>query len=310
MDDKRVAALQLYLDSKGKMSNVDIAKALDISDSTVRTWKARGKWSEKLKQTETERKKNEKNETVQRPYLNKDIKQLMVTKKLSASGLTDKQQLFCAYYIKYFNATKAHQKAYGSNAATAGSEGHKLIKKPEIRKEIERLKMDKLNRILLSPEDIFQRYIDIAFSDITDFATFGTEEVPVVGPGGVIYEEDLETGERKMLMRQINTVAFHDSDSVDGFLISEVKVGRDGASVKLMDKMKALEWLADRAGLLSDMQRSRVAHEQAKLEIERERLAIDAARAGAGSDDDDDTGVIVLADILPDADDEGGETDE
>lgn len=30
---------------------------------------------------------------------------------------------------------------------------------------------------------------------------------------------------------------------MDGQLISQIKMGRDGASIKLYDKMKALEWL-------------------------------------------------------------------
>ena len=33
------------------------------------------------------------------------------------------------------------------------------------------------NRAMLSEDDIFQKYIDIAFADITDFLEFGNEEV-------------------------------------------------------------------------------------------------------------------------------------
>ena len=310
IEDKRVAALQMYLDSNGEATNVDIAITLDVPDSTIRTWKSRDKWKEKLKQVETSQKKEPKNVALQvKEYSCKTSKTLAV-KKLAKSGLTNEQQLFCIYYTKYFNAAKAYQKAYGCSYSTANAHGYKLLMNVGIRQEIEKLKLNKLNRAMLGPEDIVQRYIDIAFSDITDFAIFGTEEVPAVGPGGVIYIDDEETGERKILMKKVNTVEFVDSSKVDGFLISEVKVGRDGASVKLQDKMKALEWLADHCNLMSDMQQHRVEQERARLEIERERLAIDAARAGAGSDDDDDTGVIVLAEIIEDADDEGGEIDE
>jgi len=41
-------------------------------------------------------------------------------------------------------------------------------------------------------------------------------------------------------------------DEVDGTLIQEVKQGKDGASVKLMDRMKALELLGKHLGMFVD----------------------------------------------------------
>ena len=87
--------------------------------------------------------------------------------------LTDKQQLFCIYYIRCFNATKAYQKAYGCNYTTAMSEGSKHLRNPKIKEEIFRLKQERLNREFLSESDIFQKYMDIAFADITDYVEFG-----------------------------------------------------------------------------------------------------------------------------------------
>lgn len=50
---------ELYKKSSGKISNADIAKKLDVSDSTVRKWKSRYKWNDKLgiKKTVTPSKK-------------------------------------------------------------------------------------------------------------------------------------------------------------------------------------------------------------------------------------------------------------
>lgn len=64
--------------------------------------------------------------------------------------LSEKQRLFCLYYVRYFNATKAYMKAYGCDAKTAGANGYRLLKKAEIRKEIESLKQSRMNRELLS----------------------------------------------------------------------------------------------------------------------------------------------------------------
>lgn len=56
---KHEQGFELYKKSKGKVSNADIAKHLGVSDSTVRKWKSRYKWNEKLgiKKTVTPSKK-------------------------------------------------------------------------------------------------------------------------------------------------------------------------------------------------------------------------------------------------------------
>ena len=71
--------------------------------------------------------------------------------------LTDKQRLFCIYYVRCFNATKAYQKAYGCSYEIANVEGYKNLVKPSIKAEILRLKQERLNREFLSEADIFQK---------------------------------------------------------------------------------------------------------------------------------------------------------
>lgn len=58
--------------------------------------------------------------------------------------LNDRQQLFVAEYIKDLNATQAAIRA-GYSENTAGSQGHDLLKKPEIAEAIE-LAMDERAR--------------------------------------------------------------------------------------------------------------------------------------------------------------------
>ena len=62
----------------------------------------------------------------------------------------------------------------------------------------------------------------------------------------------------------MNTVKFRESETVDGSLISEVKQGKDGASIKLLDKMKALQWLTDHMDLATEEQKARIAVLRAK----------------------------------------------
>src|SRR5690606_4365172 len=82
--------------------------------------------------------------------------------------LTDKQRLFCIYYIKYFNATKAYQKAYECEYTTAMVNGSRLLRNAKISDEIDRLKAEQANELKIDVRDVLQKYIDIAFADITD----------------------------------------------------------------------------------------------------------------------------------------------
>ena len=108
--------------------------------------------------------------------------------------------------------------------------------------------------------------MDIAFSDITDFVTFGREEVQVMGAFGPVEVKDPETGERMPLKKSVNTIKFREADEVDGTLIAEIKQGRDGASIKLMDRLKALDWLADHMDLATEEQRAKVAQLRAQTQ--------------------------------------------
>lgn len=209
---------------------------------------------------------------------------------LENADLTDKQRLFCLYYVRCFNATKAYQKAYGSSYDVANSEGYRLLVNPCIRDEIMRLKQNRLNRELLDEHDIFQKYMDIAFADMTDYVSFGRETVPVMGAFGPITVTDEKTGEKIPLMKEINAVKFRESVDVDGTLIAEIKQGKDGASIKLMDHMKAMNWLADHMDLATEEQRARIAVLKAKANVaEDEDVAADdgflAALNGTAGED-------------------------
>lgn len=218
---------------------IDISKELDIPSSTVRRWKKTYNWDNERSDKNSERsfKQNNKKIKKKEPIVEE------VNEVLENAELTDKQRLFCIYYIKYFNATKAYQKAYECDYITANSHGYKLLLNVVIKEEIEKLKQHKLNRVMLSEEDIFQRYMDIAFSDITDYVNFGKREIEI-----------LEDNQSKTI--EVNYVDFNDSYNVDGTIISEVKQGKDGVSIKLHDKMKALQWLSDHMNIATDKQKA------------------------------------------------------
>lgn len=240
-NEKVEVALNLY--RQGVLLK-DIAAQLNVPAGTVRRWKSTYKWDSERSEKKAERSQKKKD------VVKKDVESV-----ISNPDLTEKQRLFCLYYVRCFNATKAYQKAYQCDYFTAKAHGFELLQNVAVKSEIQRLKQSRLNRELLDEHDIFQKYMDIAFSDITDYLEFGTEEVPVMGAFGVL--EDKETGEP--LTKVVNVVKFKSSAEVDGTLISEVKQGRDGASIKLVDRMKALDWLANHMDLATEEQKARIA---------------------------------------------------
>lgn len=251
------------------MKYKDIAAKYGVSMNTVKSWKKRYAWSRNKKtgciqKGCTQNKKGaHKKEAVA-----EDVSQVVINDEL-----TDQQQLFCLYQSRMFNYTKAYMKAYpGCTYASAAVLGSRLMKNPAIRKEIEQLKQNHMNREMLKQEDIFQKYMDIAFADMNDFMSFGQEEIETdYGP------------------RMVNSVRLKESDQVDGTLITEVKQGRDGVSVKLADRMKAIDWLADHMDIATAEQKAKIEQIRAKTEQIRNN-----------DNDDGEDGVVIVNDAPKD----------
>lgn len=261
-NEKAEKARELY---KSGMKLVEIASQLDVPAGTVRRWKSTYHWDGE-DQSERSEKKSERSEwkkNAENKAVADEVKQV-----IQNTDMTDKQQLFCIHYIRCFNATKAYQKAYGCDYATALVNGSRMLGNAKIKEEILQLKQERLNREFLSEADIFQKYMDIAFADVTDFLEFGTEEVPVMAMYGPVKIKDPDTGKEKQLTKIVNTVRFKDSSDVDGSILSEVKQGKDGASIKLADRMKALQWLTDHMDLATEKQRAEIALLKAKVQTD------------------------------------------
>ncbi|MDK0894104.1 terminase small subunit [Clostridium perfringens] len=233
---------------------VDISKELNIPAGTVRRWKKTYNWdSERSKDNEQLKdKKNVKSEKQQ--DFKEEAKTLVINEKL-----TDNQRLFCAYYIKCFNATRAYKKAYKCSYETAMVEGSRTLRKPKIKETLDELRVKKISKILLTEEDIFQRYIDIAFADIGDYLTFRKKRIKhwtVDEDGNEIAVLDPETGEQKY--SEYNVVELNDSSELDTSILLEVSESKDGVKIKLQDQMKALQWLSEHMNIANDKQKAEV----------------------------------------------------
>lgn len=183
---------------------------------------------------------------------------------LNNEELTEKQRLFCLYYVRWFNATKAYQKAYSCDYFTAAANGPRLLGNARIKEEIQRIKDAKIKQTMYSTEDYFQKMIDIAYSDVTDYLSFGQEEA-----------QD-KNGNTFMM----NVINLKESCDVDGTLIQEVKQGKDGIAVKLVSKEFALKWLDKHYSEATDLQ---------KAQIEQLRAQTDKLKADNENAPDDST---------------------
>lgn len=259
-----------YQDYLKGMKYKEIAEKYGVTINTVKSWKTRYKWSKDGKKSVHTKTGKVCTQKTDKNNVKKEAIAEAVEQVIENAELTDKQRLFCLYYVKCFNATKAYQKAFQVDYATACGNASNLLKSIEIKNEILRLKQNRLNREMLDESDIFQKYMDIAFSDVTDFVEFGQEDVPVMAVYGPVQVKDEETGEKKTLTKRVNVVRFKDSSEVDGTLIAEVKQGKDGASIKLPDRMKALKWLAEHMDMATEEQKARIEMMKQKSNVQQE----------------------------------------
>ena len=244
-DPNRDVAKRMYLESNGEKPIKDIAIELSKDASLVRKWKRLDKWDDELNgHVSNETKGHVSNE--KQP--NRTKKKADVEEKISLienDDLTDKQRLFCLYYVKMFNATKAYRKAYESTLKTADANGPRLLGNARVKEEIQRLKQHRMQEELFDKYDVLQRYKDIAYADIAD------------------YVERNDTG---------YSVTVKDFDEIDTTLISEVSNTENGIKMKLLDKMKALDVLAKYTNLLSEQEIKQLQTEQQKMKnIQMER---------------------------------------
>ena len=218
-------AYEIY---KSGMKLVNIADQLGCSAATIRTWKNRYKWDDNG--SETFQKKNETKRNVSAKKKKAVIPVDDGTKEtLQNDDLTPEQQMFCIYYSRTFNATQSYLNAFGCSYETAMVNGCLLLRNTKVRAEIERLKEIKRQQIVAGADDIVELQMRIAFADIGNYVSFGQKEVT-----------DIETDETYM----ISVVDLKESKNTDTQLIQEVKRGKDGVSMKLADKQKAIDWLS------------------------------------------------------------------
>lgn len=262
----RDKAFEIYKTSKGEKPLIDIAAELNLKPSQIRKWKSQDKWDEQMNGNVTIAKRSVTN--VKNPKTKKKLKEI-----LEDEELTEKERLFCLYYVKYFNGTQAALKA-GYSKDGAHVQASRLLRRERVSSYIKELKGELVENVFVEAMDVLKEYIKIAFADITNYVTFGQKEVPVMGMFGPMKDE---AGNE--ITRIVNYVDLHEADMVDGSIITEVKLGKDGVSVKLADKMKALDKLAQYFDLVPDNFKRQIEEERHKMQMEVQKAQVDKIKA-------------------------------
>ncbi len=242
-------------DYRDGMKYAEIAKKYEVSLSTVKSWKKRY-WNEVATLEKVPTKKLQKNKKVATDKIKK-----------SYPKLTEAEQVFCACYIEKWNGTQAVLKSgLASNRRSAAKKASELLKRDEIREEIKHLKDVICEGIKVDINDLLKYCLKIIGADIGDYVKWGQREEMVMGSFGPVKVDG------KPLIKPINYLDLIDSDLVDTSLVSEIKMGKDGPSIKLMDKKWAWEIIMKYFDLVPNVYQREM--DKQRLVIEQEKLSI------------------------------------
>ncbi len=163
---------------------------------------------------------------------------------------TEKQKLFCEEYLIDLNATQAAIRA-GYSENTAMEQGYQLLQKTSVCERIQHLMDERHERTKIEADKVLEDIAKITSSKITDFLEIIEKNV-VIG-----YEKDKD-GDRdytKPITQKKKVVDVKETIKMNPEAIpaiSEVKKTKHGISIKLYDKLKALELLGKHLKLFAD----------------------------------------------------------
>ena len=262
------------------MKYKEIAEKYRVSVNTVKSWKQRYGWNRKGMHTKTEKSMHTKQKKVCTQNQEKEIKEKFETngsrETLQNEDLTAEQQMFCMYYVRTFNATQSYINVFHSKYESAAVQANKLLKNNKVREEIERLKEIKRQQIVCEAEDIVELNMRIAFADMGNYITINN-----------------------------NTIKLNNSDTVDTQLIQELKEGKNGITIKLADKNKAMEFL-ERYFVMNPMDKHKMEYDRRKAELELLKLENEIKEPENRETEENDNFKNALSNIVEDTWKENG----
>lgn len=203
-----------------------IANALGMTYAELKQFKVKDKWKERYRKENS--KVNQQTKELTKKALekanieNKKDAAKTIDEILDNTDVPDKWKLFIMHYLHCFNAYTAACKAGYSSKSNSVS--HTILNDPRTKEAISKIKKVMAHDLNLTAHDLLDMYKSIAFADLT-----GVYEVTKTG---------------WLKVRSL--------DQIDGRLIQEVKQGKDGIAIKLIDKKWALDKLEKLFDIIPD----------------------------------------------------------
>lgn len=174
----------------------------------------------------------------------KDIAIDRIIDSLFEAGLTENEKDFILYYLDSHNIYQSYLKAFHPKSKSyARVSGSLLFNKPHIQAALKRAKKILAVTYDIDPSRYVETLLKASFADIGDYITFKEEDVPIYDKNEGIPIINPDTGEP--VTRKVSQLHFKDSAEVDTSVIAEVRQGKEGITIKMMDKLKALDKLKE-----------------------------------------------------------------
>lgn len=179
-------------------------------------------------------------------------------------GLSDKRRVFVETYVRCWNATQSALAA-GYSERTAGSQGHDLLKKPEIQEEVRR----RLEELTMSEAEVLTRITEHARGDIgqyfkvvEEWTRYPLPSYDVIDAKEVTEPAEYDANGKEVKKAETYTVWWvrHVAVNMDRFLEPQYSrlvkkfsdSPKDGISIELYDAQAALKMLAQKYGMLRE----------------------------------------------------------
>lgn len=227
--DKRKAAGKDYA---AGMKYKDISAKYGVPIGTLKSWRTRDGWKKDASTVKRVQPKQKKDAPKVAPKIIDELE--------ANSELTDKQKLFCLFYLQRFNATRAYQQAYKCSYETARVEGSRTLANPNIKNQLTELKKQQRSELLATIDDIAHEYAKQAFASLGDVLDYKVHEELVTDTDGNVF---LDTDDNPV-KKHVADIYLKPSDQIDWSLVQDIHRGKDGLVVKLYDKQKALDSLS------------------------------------------------------------------
>jgi phage terminase small subunit len=236
-------ALEAY-DNPQRLSK--IALDLGMSHKQLTYFKLKDKWQERYEKSKGKllnEKEKEINKVAKKN--NKKINTSDIIEVLETAEIPEKWQMYILHYLQNFNATQSARLI--GYTGKSNSIAFKILNDDRVQSAIKKIKAIMAVDLHVTAHDILDQYMKIAFADMAEYVEFDARRVKL-----------------------------KNSQDVDGKLIQEVRQGKDGVTIKLVDKKWALERLEKLFDIVPD---KRLELDEKKFEYTKQ-LAEKEVKAG------------------------------